>query len=81
MRLSPDLERYRDHAVSFVARPRAAGAGRLIRVAHTLVTCATAARVLNQIGMPPEAPSAYRHVNVHNPRCPLFFSADAHAWS
>jgi formylglycine-generating enzyme required for sulfatase activity len=81
MPVSLDLECYRDDAVSFAPRPRGAGRGRLIRVARTLVTCATAVRVLNQIGMPPEAQSAYRHINVHNPHCPLFFSADERAWS
>jgi formylglycine-generating enzyme required for sulfatase activity len=38
-------------------------------------------RVLNQIGLPPESESAYRHINVHNPRCPLFFSAEESVWA
>jgi formylglycine-generating enzyme required for sulfatase activity len=48
---------------------------------HSLVTCGTAARALNRIGLPPEPESAYRHINVHNPRCPLFFSFEEGAWA
>jgi formylglycine-generating enzyme required for sulfatase activity len=45
------------------------------------MTCGEAANVLNRIGMPPEPPSAYHYVNVHNPRCPLVFSAEQEAWT
>jgi formylglycine-generating enzyme required for sulfatase activity len=79
--MSHELQRYRQHAVGFTARPCGGGRSRPIRVAQSLVTCGMAARVLNQIGLPPEPRSAYRYVNVHNPRCPLLFSAEQNAWA
>jgi len=81
MQVEPALQRYRDHAVGFAVRPCGRGPGRRVRVAHTLVTCGTAVKVLNQLGLPPESESAYRHINVHNPRSPLFFSAEKGAWA
>lgn len=80
MPMNPDLQRYRDDAVRFVARADGAHR-RSLRVAHTLATCRMAAQALNEIRMPPEAESAYRYVNVHNPRCPLYFSAEEGGWA
>lgn len=81
MLMSLDPQQYRDDAVSFAVQPRRRCRNPSIRVARTLVTCGMAARVLNQIGVPPEPSSAYRHVNVHNPRSPLFFSVEEDAWA
>jgi formylglycine-generating enzyme required for sulfatase activity len=79
--MSLDPQQYRDDAVRFAVQRRRPSRNPSIRVARTLVTCGMAARVLNQIGVPPEPQSAYRHVNVHNPRCPLFFSVAEAAWA
>jgi formylglycine-generating enzyme required for sulfatase activity len=81
MPISLDLQWYRDRAVKFTAKRGGLGWGRSIHVAHCLVTCGTAVRVLNRIGLPPESKSTYRHVNVHNPRCPLFFSFVEGEWA
>jgi formylglycine-generating enzyme required for sulfatase activity len=74
--LSPEVERYLDDAVRFSSRQ-----GRSIRVAHTLVTCATAAAVLNELGVPAELEAAYRYVNVYNPACPLVFNKLQQRWT
>lgn len=42
-----------------------------MRVAATLMTCEVAAAALNEIGLPGEPSTSYRHVNVHNPNCAL----------
>jgi formylglycine-generating enzyme required for sulfatase activity len=70
------LNRYRDAAVRFV--PRCEGTAPL-RVAATPVTCRIAAAVLEHLRLPPET-SAYRYVNVHNPRCPLRYDAERRGW-
>ena len=69
------LQRCIEEAVSFRL-----GDGRRLRVARTLLTCAAAASVLNRLHVPAESDSAYRHVNVHNPRCPLRFDPDTGLW-
>jgi formylglycine-generating enzyme required for sulfatase activity len=82
MPVSHDLLQYRHHAARFAVRPCGGGGrSRPLRVAHSLVTCGMAVSVLNQISLPPEPRSAYRYVNVHNPRCPLFFSVEETAWA
>jgi len=78
-RRDPDIQRYIDEAVRFVpAMPDPAPA---IRVATTLLTCGIAVALLNEIELPAEPVSAYRHINVHNPRCPLYFDAQAGRWA
>lgn len=83
-----ELQRYVDEAVPFRPRPadrtqgQPAGRpeGRPLRVAATLVTCATAAAVLNELRLPPEPDCAYRYLNVHNPHCPLFHATAEQRW-
>jgi len=88
-----DLQCYRDDGVGFTARyltgatatatasaTATAGRGR-IRVARTLLTCAMAVQVLNEIRLPSESETAYRYINVHNPRCPLFYEFADEAWA
>ena len=76
----PALSRYIAEAVRFApARARGVEAAR-IRVARTLLTCRLAVEVLNALGVPAESETAYRYVNVHNPRCPLNFDPDRQAW-
>jgi len=72
---SPGLQQYLDLAVGFRTGPQP------IRVARTLLTCGLAVAVLNEMGVPAEAESAYSHVNVHNPGCPLRFSAGERYWA
>jgi len=81
MPLSVELQRYVDNAVRFAVQLRGPGRRRPIRVAHSLVTFRTAMQVLNHHRMPAESSSAYRHINVHNPRCPLFFSVERGVWT
>jgi formylglycine-generating enzyme required for sulfatase activity len=50
-------------------------------VADTLLTCGTAAALLNEMALPAEANSMYCYVNVHNPFCPLFFDAKEGGWA
>ena len=69
------LQRYLDDAVRFVPRH-----GAPLRVARTPLTCSAAAAALNEQRVPAEGESAYRYVNVHNPRCPLRFDRDAQRW-
>jgi formylglycine-generating enzyme required for sulfatase activity len=79
-----DLQRYIDDAIRFQPRPPgplAQPAAPPIRVAATLLTCGTAVAVFNGIGIPAEPESAYRHVNVHNPRCPLYFDRASGRWA
>ncbi len=79
--MNHDIQGYRDNAARFAAQSPGFSRRRAIRVARTLVTCGTAARLLNQIGVAPELDSAYRFVNVHNPRCPLYFSTEEGVWA
>jgi len=69
------LEQYLEDAVRFVPATAAP-----IRVGRTLVTCRIAVATLNEAGVPEEAGSTYRYVNVHNPRCPLEFDRDEGLW-
>jgi len=78
--MNPEIERCLGQAVRFRPSHPRFGRGRPIRVASTLLTCSTAAAVLNDMGIPAEAESAYSHINVHNPGCPLFFDATQGAW-
>ena len=71
------LEQYREDAIPFVPAPRGAAA---LRVARTLVTCRIAVAALNEMELPEESGSAYRYINVHNPRCPLLFDRDEGCW-
>lgn len=75
------VRQYIDSAVRFQPRRGGAAAGPPLRVAATLLTCATAAVVLNRLRLPPEPEGTYRFVNVHNPRCPLVYDHDAQQWS
>jgi len=52
-----------------------------IRVARHLLTCRAAVALLNELRVPPECETAYRYVNVHNPRCPLSFDRAAAQWT
>jgi len=70
------IERYRAEAVRF--HPTG---GHAVRVGATLLTCRAAVEILNGMRMPAEADTAYRHVNVHNPRCPLLFDRGRQAWA
>lgn len=63
---------YRDQAVSFAP-------GRL-RVGRTPLTCRVAVDVLNALRAVEESDTAYRLVNVHNPRCPLRYDRVARQW-
>lgn len=81
-RFAEALQRYRDEAVPF--QPRALDVARpppVIRVAATLLTCATAVAILNHAQAPAEPDSTYRYLNVHNPRCPLLFDPTLAIWS
>jgi len=69
-------ESLRAAAVRFWPR----SSGQAIRVAATLLTCGEAVVILNGMHMPAEAGATYRHVNVHNPRCPLMFDRGRQAW-
>jgi len=72
------IERYVVSAVRFSpAQEHTAGA---LRVAATLVTCRLAVAVLNELDVPQESGSSYRHINVHNPACPLRFDRQARRW-
>ena len=71
------FEEYRDAAVRFV--PRCEG-GSPLRVAASPLTCRLAAQLFNDMALPPEPASAYRHVNVHNPDSPLRWDARAARW-
>lgn len=76
------VRQYVDEAVGFT--PALAGHGaapRRIRVARTPLTCRIAAQVLSELGLPEEAESSYRFVNVHNPRCPLSFDRAQGRWT
>lgn len=79
--MSHELQRYRDEAIRFSARRRGRDPGQSMRVARTLVTCGTAVTALNHLGVPAEVGSVYRYVNVHDPRCPLSFSAEEGRWA
>jgi formylglycine-generating enzyme required for sulfatase activity len=75
------IRRYVEEAVRFApARVRDVGA-LPIRVARTLLTCRVAAEVLNELRMPEESETAYRYINVHNPRCPLSFDRVQRRWA
>ncbi|HJV68786.1 formylglycine-generating enzyme family protein [Ideonella sp.] len=62
------IRRYRDEAVACRLWLGPGHAPRRLRVATTLLSAELAAAVLNEMGLPPEPASSYRHVNVHNPR-------------
>ena len=75
------VRQYVEEAVGFT--PAHAGEGRppkRIRVARTPLTCRVAVQALNELGVPQEPDTAYRFVNVHNPRCPLGFSRAERRW-
>jgi formylglycine-generating enzyme required for sulfatase activity len=73
--MSGIVERYREEAVRFVPR-----GGTPLRVAPKLVTCGLAARLLDELRVPPESAMAYRYVNVHNPDCPLQYDVRRCGW-
>jgi len=75
------IERYRAEAVPFRPDARRVTGARPLRVARTLLGCGLAAQVLNQVGLPEEAESSYRFINVHNPRCPLVYERAAGRWA
>jgi formylglycine-generating enzyme required for sulfatase activity len=77
---SPGVEAYADDAIRFLARLSPLGDGKPIRVARIPVTCSVAVSVLNELGLPAESETTYNYVNVHNPRCPLFFDTHAQQW-
>jgi formylglycine-generating enzyme required for sulfatase activity len=74
------LRRYIDEAVHFVPAPMRGVRAAPIRVARTLVTCRVAVSALNEMSVPEEHEPAYRHINVHNPRCPLVFDREERRW-
>lgn len=67
------IEKYVDDAIRFNPAPLAGAHRRALRVATTLITCSTAAAILNEMKVGAEGDAVYRHINVHNPRCPLVF--------
>jgi len=71
------VERYLEAAVRFVARP---GRDVRLRVASTPLTCEVAVALLNRARLPPEPPTAYRCVNVHNPDCPVAYDPHLQRW-
>lgn len=68
------IQKYLDAAICFRFQPQAGSRRKTIRVGATLMTCATGAAILNEMGVRGEGESAYRYINVHNPRCPLVFN-------
>jgi len=72
---------YMANAVRFKPRTSRLGSGRPLRAAATLLTCEAAVALLNEIDLPPEGETAYRYVNVHNPRCPLVFEPRSRRWA
>jgi len=79
--VSAAIRQYVEGAIRFSTAGTPSRRGASLRVARTLITCKTAAAVLNESGVPAESGSAYRYVNVHNPRCPLRFGNDTKQWS
>ena len=75
MRRDAGVRRYIESAVRF----RTSAGGR-IRVAGTLLSCGAAVALLDELKLPPELDTAYRFVNVHNPRCPLRFDRAQGRW-
>lgn len=75
------IQQYVDAAVRFLPVYAGAHKARSIRVATTLMTCEVAAAALTELHAPAESESAYRYVNVCNPRCPLFFDHETDRWS
>lgn len=76
------VQHYVDTAVHFVPRPPGDGQmGHPLRVACTLLTCSLATQLLNELQLPAEGAATYRYINVHNPRCPLFFDAEEGRWA
>jgi len=75
------VERYLDAAVRFTPARARGGEGRPLRVGSSLLTCELAAAVLNALQVAEESETAYHHVNVHNPRCPLAFDRAAARWA
>ncbi len=81
MRLPEVLQAYRDEAVRFVpVRTEGLHGHRPLRVARTPLTCEAAAALLNELKLPPEPCSAYRYINVHNPRSGLQYDALVERW-
>jgi formylglycine-generating enzyme required for sulfatase activity len=78
---NPLVERYLDEAIRFTPARSRGGDGKPLRVAANLVTCSLAAEVLNELQVPEESETAYHHVNIHNPRCPLAFDRDTQRWA
>lgn len=74
------IQGYVGDAVGFSARLSPLGEAKAIRVGRTMVTCKIAVAVLNELGVPAETETTYNYVNVHNPRCPLYFDADSQQW-
>jgi len=78
--MNAHAERLIAEAVRF--RPRIDGQVRRgLRVARELLTCQAAAAILNELGLGGELDTAYRYVNVFDPRCPLLFDKAADTWS
>ena len=74
------IQGYVGDAIGFSARLSPLGEAKAIRVGRTMVTCKIAVAVLNELGVPAETETTYNYVNVHNPRCPLYFDADSQQW-
>jgi formylglycine-generating enzyme required for sulfatase activity len=74
------VQRYLEEAVRFRPDPRRVAHARPLRVASTLLSCELAAALLGELQVPAESDTAYRFVNVHNPRCPLVFDRPAGGW-
>ena len=78
--MNEHAERLITEAVRF--RPRIDGrVGNGLRVAKELLTCQTAATILNELGLSGEFDSAYNYINVFDPRCPLIFDIRANRWN
>lgn len=75
------IRQYVEEAVHFAPARTRHGGSNPIRGARTLLTCRVAVEVLNELGVPEESETAYRFVNVHNPRCPLSFDQVERQWS
>lgn len=75
------MAEYVEQAVRF--KPVGAGLfeARSIRVASSLVTCKIAVAALNALRIPAETETAYRYINIHNPRCPLTFDGTSSRWT
>ena len=79
--MSDLVRRYIDEAVGFVPGRKFGVEARRLRVARHLLSCGIAVAVLNELRLAEESDTAYRCVNVHNPRCPLTFDRTQGRWS